>query len=192
MIAANTHQPPNLAQDFVRYLTTLTEQDRGAKAALRHSLGFAPGRYPAAFPYVERFVGNDRHTDDAWRKALYLVAGLFSAHPAYQADRSFATAFARLRLQRNSDSIEKRFITLIAADPENIPNYLRQAVSLMAAEGIAFDYAALCNHLARWLNPWAQEQRDDLRQRWARDYYRALAPHEYSETPISKPTPFSE
>lgn len=166
------------AEDFVRYLAMLSERDRGALAALRRGLGFEPGCYPAAFPYVERFVGAERHALDPFRKALYLVAGLFARHPAQRADQSLATAFGRLRVQRDSASIEKRFIALLAADAESLPNYLRQAISLLAAADIPFDYARLLGDLARWLDPYAHERLDEIRQRWARDFYRVLAPRE--------------
>ena len=60
-----------LARSFIAHLTGLKEHDRGAFAHLKRSLGFEPGAYPRAYPYVERFVGEDRHADDPWRKALY-------------------------------------------------------------------------------------------------------------------------
>jgi CRISPR system Cascade subunit CasB len=185
--AAVSTQPSTHARDFVAYLEALAEKDRGALAALRRSLGFRPGGYPAAFPFVERFVGHDRHAEDPLRKALYLVAGLYALHPAHRDNESFAAAFGQLRVQRGSESIEKRFIALLSSDPENMPNYLRQAVSLLAAEGLAFDYAALLTDLSRWLNPFAQEQRDALRQRWARDFYRALVPREPETATVPPP-----
>uniref|UniRef100_A0ABX1PPX3 Type I-E CRISPR-associated protein Cse2/CasB n=2 Tax=Aromatoleum anaerobium TaxID=182180 RepID=A0ABX1PPX3_9RHOO len=170
----------------------LAERDRGALAALRRSLAFDPGSYPPAFPFVERFVGSQRHTADPFRKALYVAAGLFALHPAQRADYSLAMAFGHLKLKRDSNSIEQRFITLLAADPENLSNYLRQAVSLLAADGIAFDYTMLLDDLTRWLNPYAHEQRDALRQRWARDFYRALAPREAGEDAVPDSSTITE
>lgn len=161
------------ADDFIYYLQSLKSRDRGALATLRHSLAFEPGAYPKAFPYVERFVGNAAHERDARRLALYTVAGLYARHPE-QASQSFATALGELMHRRKSASVEQRFITLLGADPENIANYLRQAVSLLASENISCDYARLLDDLSRWMNPAAdQTERDRLRQRWARDFYRA-------------------
>ncbi len=61
---------------FIAHLQSLAVRDRGALAALRRSLGFAPGAYPPAYPSVERFAvqGGDK---DSLRQALYLTAGLF-------------------------------------------------------------------------------------------------------------------
>ncbi|WP_140724745.1 MULTISPECIES: type I-E CRISPR-associated protein Cse2/CasB [Gammaproteobacteria] len=158
------------AERFIEHLSALRERDTGAMAALRHSLTFDPGAYPRAFPYVERFVGADRPATDAWRVALYAVAGLFARYPEQQ-DRSFAAAFGRLLRERESQSIEQRFIALLEADADNILDYLRQAISLLAAEGIGLDYARLLDDLAVWMNP--NVDHDRLRQRWARDFYRA-------------------
>jgi CRISPR system Cascade subunit CasB len=161
------------AQSFIAHLSGLAERDRGALAALRRSLAFDPGAYPPAYPYVERFVGPDRHADDPRRQALYLTAGLFALHPKHQATVSLAGAFGTLAKARGSASIEQRFVALLGADPEHLPQMLRQAVSLLMADGSGFDFARLLDDLARWLDPYAFDTRDSLRQRWARDFYRA-------------------
>lgn len=164
------------AQSFVAHLEALKVRDRGALAALRHSLAFPPGCYPKAFPYVERFASSAAHERDARRLALYAAAGLFARHEQHQPEQSFASAFGELLRRRSkpnesNKSIEGRFIALLEADAENIFDYLRQAVSLLAADGIACDYARLLDDLSVWMNP--QAETDRLRQRWARDFYRA-------------------
>lgn len=167
------------AEAFIAHLNALKERDRGALAALRHSLAFEPGCYPKAFPYVERFAGAAVHERDARRLALYAVAGLFARHPLQQA-QSFATALGKLMARRQSQSVEGRFIALLGADAENIVDYLRQAFSLLAADGIGCDYVRLLNDLSRWLNP--STDPSQLRQRWARDFYRATqATHESTD-----------
>lgn len=157
------------AERFIQHLRTLHEQNAGAMAALRHSLAFAPGTYCKAFPYVERFVGRERPARDPWRQALYAVAGLFARHPMHDG-RAFAAAFGELFRKRDSKSIEQRFIAILEADPENVLDYLRQAITLLAAEQVGLDYRLLLDDLGTWMNPGAE--RDDLRQRWARDFYR--------------------
>jgi len=167
------------AEQFIAHLQALKERDRGALAALRHSLAFGPGCYPKAFPYVERFAGAAVHERDARRLALYAVAGLFARHPQ-QGAQSFATALGELMARRQSQSIEGRFIALLGADAENVVDYLRQAISLLAADAIGCDYARLLDDLSRWLNPAADPSL--LRQRWARDFYRAAqASHESTD-----------
>ena len=165
------------AQSFIAYLIGLKDSDRGALAHLKRSLGFDPGAYPRAYPYVERFVGTDKHADDPRRRAMYLAAGLFALHPLHSDGVSFASAFGRIGRERDSASIEQRFIALLGADTESLPSLLRQSVSLLAADSVGFDYASLLDDLTRWLDPFKPEARDQLRQRWARDFYRAYDPH---------------
>ncbi len=172
---------------FVRHLVAL-RQDRGAMAALRRSLGFEPGAYPAAYPAVERFAahGPDSETQ---RRALYLSAGLFALHPAHAPGQSIGTALGQAMRQRDSASIEKRFIALLAADADSLPNHLRQTVSLLAAQGIAIDHAELLDDLGRLLQRWNEEQRDRVRQRWARAFYRAADPTGTVPAPATETPP---
>lgn len=157
------------AEHFIAHLNVLKERDRGALATLRHSLAFEPGNYPRAYPYVERFVGTGTHERDARRLALYAVAGLFARHPLHQPSRSFAAALGELMRRRDSGSIEGRFVALLGADAENVVHYLRQVINLLAAEGLACDYARLQDDLSYWMNPTVDPRQ--VRQRWARDFY---------------------
>ena len=176
------------AQSFINYLIGLKETDRGALAHLKRSLGFDPGSYPRAYPYVERFVGAEKHAEDPRRLAMYLTAGLFAAHPLHLIGSSFAAAFGRVGRSRGSASIEQRFIALLGAEPDSLPNHLRQAVFLLAADGVGFNYAGLLNDLSRWLDSFKPEARDQLRQHWARDFYRAYDPHAKSnEAQVAQP-----
>lgn len=176
------------AQSFVSYLAGLKENDRGAFAHLRRSLGFDPGAYPPSYPYVERFIGPDTHAEDPRRRALYLAAGLFALHPAHQAGVSVATALGKVARARESASMEQRFIALLGAEADSLPNLLRQSASLLAADGQPYDYVGLIDDLARWFEPWNSEARDRLRQRWARDFYRAYAPYQASDVDASAQT----
>lgn len=166
------------AERFIAHLQELRQRDTGALATLRHSLAFAPGSHPRAFAHVERFVGADWHEHDARRVARYAVAALYARHPLH-ANQSLAAAFGELMRRRSKPrepnlSIENRFIALLGADAENIYDYLRQAVSLLASDDIGLDYARLLDDLSIWMNPYRSDECDRLRQRWARDFYRAL------------------
>jgi CRISPR system Cascade subunit CasB len=162
------------AHAFIVYLAQLSERDRGALATLRRSLAFDPGAHPPSYPFVERFVGADKHANDPWRKGLYLTAGLYALHPQHQAETSLASALARLGVDRNSGSVEQRFIALLGAEPEHLAQMLRPVVTLLASDGRGFDYVRLLVDTAQWLRPFDLEGRDRLRQRWARDFYRTL------------------
>lgn len=180
------------AQSFISHLIGLKDRDRGALAHLKRSLGFDPGAYPPAYPFVERFVGTQTHAEDPRRKAMYLTAGLFALHPQHNEGTSFAAALGRVGRLRESKSIEHRFIALLGAEPESLPTLLRQSVSLLAAADIGCDYVSLLGDLARWFDPWNLEARDRLRQRWARDFYRAYDPHAASTDAADTALPTAE
>ena len=169
-------------KSFVTHLQALAQRDRGALAALRRSLGFEPGAYPPAYPAVERFAAQGPDSNSQ-RQALYLCAGLFALHPLHAHSRPLAGALGQAMRQRGSDSIEKRFIALLACEPDSLPNHLRQVVSLLAADHLAIDYAELLADLGRLLQRWNEEQRDRVRQRWARAFYRAVEPARAETSP---------
>ena len=162
------------AEQFVAYLQGLAERDRAAMARLRRSLAFEPGADPATYPYVERFVKADWHASDARRLALYVVAGLFAQHPR-QGSSTFARSFGELARRRDSDSLEARFVALLGADGEVLPVHLRHAIDLLKAEDLPVDYSQMLRDLNWWLNPSVDQSiLGGLRQRWAREFYRAI------------------
>jgi CRISPR system Cascade subunit CasB len=173
---------------FINHLQAMALRDRGALAVLRRSLGFEPGTYPPAYPAVERFAAQGPD-NDVRRQALYLSAGLFALHPLHGHGQSLTAALGQAMRRRESASIEKRFIALLAADADSLPNHLRQAVSLIAADGAAIDYAELLDDLGRLLQRWNEEQRDRVRQRWARAFYRAAEPPGGDTTAAEPVTP---
>ena len=169
------------SDQFFEHLKRLRVRDRGALAILRRSLSFAPGAFPPAYAYVERFVGADRKASDPLRLALYLVAGLYALHPE-TGESTLAVGLAELMIRRDSGSIEGRFLALLEADAENVAEYLRHSVTLFAADNMGIDYAVLLNDLRVWLSPYAAEKRDQIRQKWAREFYGTLARREASSS----------
>lgn len=152
---------------FIEWLEGLNAKDRKARAVLRRSLAFPPGEYVPAFPYVEPFV---RDTDSSWRrKMLYLVAGLWADH--WREERkgplmSLGAACAAHRDKSKSENTERRFITLLDADPDQLPHRLRQMTALLKEQAIDFD--ALLQGLLYWNADGKRTQ-----NAWARDFYRS-------------------
>lgn len=162
------------AQRFVDHLQRLQDHDRGALAVLRHSRAFAPGADARAYRYVERFVGPGWRAHDPRRLAYYAVAALFAAHPQTH-ERSMPAALGELMRDKGRPSLELRFQALLEADADSVWPHLRQAVSLLAADGLAYDPAGLLCDLCVWLDEGVDPAwRDNLKQRWARAFYGAL------------------
>lgn len=178
-------EPQADAASFVAHLYTLVDQrDRAALAALRQSLTYAPGDYPAAYPHVEPFVSPEWSIFDSRRRARYLVAGIVALHPTISDQRSLASALGQVARGRESQSIEGRFIALLDAGEDNIADHLRQVVRLVKSDAVAYSPKWLLKDMETWLNPWAEPAwRDRIRQRWARDFYQAIQVDNGSDTP---------
>jgi len=159
---------------FVSQLENL-QQDRAAMATLRRSLAFDLGTHIASYPHVEPFANNV----SPWRRKMcYLVAGLYASHPRNtSAEHSFGKAMQQLTARRESGSLERRFITLLDADDEQLANRLRQMVGLLRSDDIAINYALLLRDLGYWRSPRRLSQ-----QRWARDFYRTTSTTETNDT----------
>lgn len=163
---------------FIEWLEKLNDSDTKVRAVLRRSLAFVPGDFPAAFPFVEPFVKND---DTSWRrKMLYLVAGLWAAH--WRKGRNGAAITlgkACAARQAESASTERRFITLLDADPDQLPHRLRQMVALL--KDCNLDFESLLTGLLYWNN-----ERKRTQNQWARDFYRTPNPENETETTYDK------
>lgn len=163
---------------FINYLEGLNQSDSRVRATLRRSLAFTPGEYVPAFPYVEIFLKSD--TDDWRRKAFYLVAGLWAMH--WREGRSglpltIGKACAALDCEkrgklsqedrRKTSNTEKRFITLIDSDTDQLPHRLRQMIALLKEQTI--DYDVMLNDLFLW-----NKEQKQVQHAWARQFYKQL------------------
>ena len=155
---------------FIEWLEGLNEKDTKVRAVLRRSLAFDPGKFTAAYPYIEPFL---KEEENYWRRdVFYLVAGLWASH--WRDDRSglpvtFGKACAEYQGASGSTSTERRFITLLDADSDQLPHRLRQMVALLKEQYIDFD--DLLNRLLYWNDD--QKRTQNI---WARDFYRNLSP----------------
>lgn len=154
---------------FIEWLGGLNKRDTKVRAVLRRSLTFDPGQYIPAYPYVEPFVRNE---SSPWRREMhYLVAGLWAAH--WREGRGGEpmpigkACQALYRANDKSPSIERRFITLLDSDQEQLPHRLRQMLAVLKDYPIDFD--ALVTGLLRWNDD--QKQTQNI---WAKDFYRNL------------------
>ena len=165
----------SLASEFLGHLQRLNDEDRGAMARLRRSLSRSPGAYPPAYAYVEPFVGRGQREDAPQRIALYVTAGLFAMHPEHVEGVHYAEALAELMNEKNSQSIEKRFVALLESHPEDLHVHLRQATSLLASGDKGFDYKELCRDLVYWYDVRKLGRADKVKQKWARKFYSRLS-----------------
>lgn len=156
-------------QPFIAYLQSLAEkQERGALAALRRGLGQPPGTVAETFRYVEPWLGEKR--SPAREAAFYLVASLFALHPKTTHQGNMGAHLAQTRSEGGEDALERRFTALLAAHPDDLPFYLRQAVSFLKSKEVPVNWNELLWDLQNW-----DEKRDDPRRsvqkKWASAFW---------------------
>lgn len=153
---------------FVEWLKCQSEKDTKVRAVLRRSLAFDPGKFAPAYPYVEPYV---RDEENSWRREMhYLVAGLWAAQwRDGQGGQPvpLGKACAEYCKSSHSTSAERRFITLLDADTDQLPYRLRQMVALLKEQSI--DFEGLLQGLIYWT-----DDRKYTQNAWARDFYRQL------------------
>lgn len=153
---------------FIKWLEDLNKQDTRVRAVLRRSLAFEPGTFVAAYPYVEPFM---KAEGNSWlREMHYLIAGLWAAHwreGRSGAPISIGKACAAHQAASGSTSTERRFITLLDSDSDQLPHHLRQTVALLKDQPI--DFETLLNGLLYW-----NDDRKRTQNAWAQDFYRNM------------------
>lgn len=163
---------------FIEWLEDINARDTKVRAVLRRSLAFDPGVFVPAYPYVEPFLKGE---ESPWRRQMfYLVASLWALHwteSGRGAPLSIGKACADHQMASGSTNTERRFISLLDADVDQLPHRLRQLIALLKEQAIDFD------SLLRGLLYWNDEQRI-TQNSWARDFYRGLDHGTVSENNI--------
>ncbi len=158
---------------FVRYLQQLAaEENRGALAALRRGLGKPLGEAPEMYPYVMPLLGG--RVSDRQEEAFFIVAGLFGLHQRSWAGtedgRGFSNMGASLALLKDGKqdpAIERRFVALLNAHPDDLAEHLRSLVSLLASKDAPIDWGQLLADIRRWDWEGQPVQREWARAFWA-------------------------
>lgn len=153
---------------FVEHLIAINQrEDRGALAALRRGLGQPPGTAYEMYPYVVPWLPTDA---PRWREdAYFLTAALFAFHPLAGGVGNMGTHFARTRDQTGDNTaIERRFSVLLSAHQEELPDYLRQAVSYLRSKDLPINWHRLFTDIQSWSHPSGYVQREWARAFWGR------------------------
>ena len=161
-------QKQTLDESFIGYLeSVLKRDDRAVLAHLRRGLGKEGGTAMEMFPYIARFVQNSYRSDE---NAYFLVASLFGLYPtnSWKSDEKGKNNLGKSLslLKDDSDSIEKRFVALLNSDEEDLPNHLRQIVSLLKAKDAPVNWDQLLKDIKGWSSESKYVQRN-----WAKEFW---------------------
>jgi CRISPR system Cascade subunit CasB len=165
---------------FADYLESLfVDDNRAALAALRRGLGKRPGEAAEMHRYV---LPQLRRVSPRQEDTYYMVAALFGLYPSRnwrpEADvrstnlgaslRRFATEGANSEEEgrRNLERVERRFVALLNSRADELPEHLRQVVSLLKTKETPIDWARLTGDLIFWDAGTRRVQRDWSRSFW--------------------------
>jgi CRISPR system Cascade subunit CasB len=140
-------------------------RSRAALAAFRRGLAKPPGEAVEMLRYIPPYIysGSSRVMD-----TYLLIASLFASHPAPGGTGSIGSTLAAVKEDRDSDSIEARFVALLNCHDDDLYKHLRHAVAL-AKSGkapVPVNWRRLLEDLRWW-----PSQRDRVRREWAKDFW---------------------
>lgn len=157
-----------ILNSFVGYLNGLREMDnRAALASLRRGMGQPPGEVVETAQIVESQLEVD--TPKNLRATCYIAGSLFALHPepggAGNMGDHFRAMCGDLKPGEELPSnIEKRFTRLLESEIDELPDQLRQAVSLVKSKNVPINWYQLAQDVANWhfdkgrqlaINAWA-------------------------------------
>jgi len=180
---------------FIDYLWSLVEKgDRGALADLRKGLGKPIASDIKSYRYIAPWISENDH--GTWKeKVNYIVAPLFayyqSGSTSDKSDRHAVMGNLGDHLreagkeEKNTDSIERRFIALISAHADDLPIYLKQIISILKSKNVEINWEQLYSDLLNWNRPSQSTQKN-----WAYSYWGSQALE--TTNPPSGGVPFIE
>lgn len=170
---------------FVTYLEERRDQeDRAALAAMRRWLA-QPTIYSEATPFVQRRLAvNASAVEEA---TYYLIGGLFALHDESAPKGNMGDHFRELcvAMGENPDepppNVERRFMVLLASDSTQIDVALRQAITLLKANGTSVNWHQLASDVKR-LKGKNEEERLKIQRWWARRFWGQKASDKAEQT----------
>ncbi len=151
-----------MSSSFVSYLQK-RGKDRGFLASLRRGLSdplASAELFPAVIPLLPKGL-------KAWEEEPYFfIAALYGHHPMNTDKGNFGSAYRRLRSSGGEDAAERRFVTLLGCDREDLYIHLRQAVGIMKSKDIPVNYDELFKAIRYW-----SHQDKFIQKSWAKDFW---------------------
>ncbi|MDQ3713875.1 MAG: type I-E CRISPR-associated protein Cse2/CasB [Acidobacteriota bacterium] len=164
------------------------QNTRAALAYLRRGLGRKAGTavemLPYIMPYAEKLPeGLSSKQREKIESSYFLVGSLIGLYPKASRksedkgrlnlgkslllfDREISKKSPNLLKSERNSSVEKRFVALLNADEEDLPNHLRQIISLLKSKEIPINWLQLLKDI----NDWSYESKS-VQRNWAREFW---------------------
>jgi CRISPR system Cascade subunit CasB len=171
-----TTETESLSQErqFINEVWERIEGDRGAIATLGRCLNQQGYYQRQAAQYVYPYLPDKIREYQVATNRYVFVAALMAAnhqqnHNEAEQESSFGVACRVLKrkLGENSGGLDRRFQALLNADGEEVYRYIEMLAPLLRQHQVPCDWAKLLQDLNWW-----DYEGENVRLRWARDYYK--------------------
>lgn len=168
-------------KNFVNMLKGLSESDnRGALASLRRGIGQQPYAVAETTRIVVPYL--PVNSSKAIENTFFIIGTLYALHPEQEKNgKSNIGDHFRKMCEKSDDpqkglpaNIERRFIALLSSEANELPETLRQAVSLLKSKDVAVNWYRLIEDIQHWHS---EEGRDRVSRAWSRAFWHT-APEE--------------
>jgi CRISPR type I-E-associated protein CasB/Cse2 len=148
----------------------------GAMATLRRALSEDQSDILRAYNYIGYLLPKDIQQQDDY----LLVAALFGMHPLWEETEknwnNLGTHLGELRRRKqqaneSTDSLDKRFSSLVAASREELPYHLRAAIRFLEDAAIPVHWEQLLWDVLNWEREDANPAKPTVQRRWANAYW---------------------
>lgn len=162
---------------FLNFLyDQLNKKDRGVLATLRRGLSSKPAEDINMYRYVANFIPEyERRTSK--EKVYYLLAALFAYHQITSEKGNFGDHMRAATKDGSEEATERRFTILLNAHLDDLPDYLRQAVSYLKSKEMPINWFQLFEDLLFWDHPEQFVQRN-----WANSFWGFIEIEKTNET----------
>lgn len=147
------------------------QDNRAAMAHLRRGLGQPRSMAPEMHRYLLPLLPDRISRWD--EQSYYLIAALFASHPRSTTTGNLGEHFARTIVQAGDsgrEAVERRFMALLDAHPDDLAFHLRQAIAyLRAREETPVNWQRLLYDVMDWGR---HNRRPEVQRRWAQGFWR--------------------
>ena len=171
---------PKEKNPFIKHLESLVRnKNRAALAHLRSGLRRKDSRSMEMYPVIGRFLSEKSNRND--ENAVFIVAALFAYYP--DAKTNIGNLGASLKELTNkekkqgsqddskSNPVEKRFVALLNAEADELPDYLRQIIGLLKSKEVPVNWEQLYKDVRYWEANDESSKYESVHRKWARSFW---------------------
>ena len=134
----------------IHYLKDRYEKkDRATLATLRNGLREKDCRSMEMYQFLGKFLSDS--TSQNYEDAVFIVSALFASYSqAKNVKGNLGDSLREYQRKTESESVEKRFVSLLNAERDELSTYLRNIINLLKSQEIGVNWEKLFNDIQQW------------------------------------------